>query len=208
MENYFTSIQPFYRLAKFFGLFPMGYKGPERRGILKFTICGFIRTLLAFLVLFGMLFLIFINHIMLLMEQRPFLINMVWSWFLLIIYPVIIFQLILQAIKMKKIRSLFLFMNEIDSKLQQLQVLVDHKKHRRFISYNLVFLVGIMLIRFILQGYALVKNGSPYRTRSSVLVQEICFLWFLFYYCLLSLQFVFITYLVRERFKALKDLLR
>lgn len=208
MENYFTSIQPFYRLAKFFGLFPMSYKGPVRRGILKFTICGFIRTLLAFLVLFTMLFFIFINHIMLLMEQRPFLINTVWSWFLIIIYPVIIFQLILQAIKMKKIRSFFIFMNEIDSKLQQLQVLLDHKKHRRFISYNLAFLVGIMLIRFILQGYALLKSGSRYRTRASVAVQEICFLWFLFYYCLLSLQFVFITYLVRERFRALKDLLR
>lgn len=208
MENFFTSIQPFYRLAKFFGLFSMSYRGSVRKGILKFTICSIIRTLLAFFALFAMIFFILVNHIMLLVEQRPFLINMVWSWFLVLIYPVIFIQLILQVSKMKKLRSFLLFMNETDKKLQQLQINIDHKKQRRFISYNLTFFVGIMLIRCILQGYTMVKNRSIYRTRASVVVQEICYLCYLFYCCLLSFQFIFITYLLRERFRAIKDLLR
>ena len=169
MENYFTSIQPFYRLAKYFGLFPMSYKGPVRKGILKLTACGIIRTLLIFLVLLLMIFLIWINHVMLLSERRPFLINMVWSWFLIVIYPVILLQLLLQLTKMKKIRSFFLFMHEIDGKLEQL-VKIDHKRQRKFIFYNFGFFITIMLIRFGIQGYFLIKNRSAYRTTASVVV--------------------------------------
>jgi len=207
MENYFSSIQPFYRVAKFFGLFPMSYKGSVPKGVIKFTACSLIRTILAAILLLGMILLIMFNHILFLMERRPLLINMVWSWFLIIIYPVIFFQLILQALRIKKIRSFLLFMNEIDGKLEQL-VKLDHKKHRRFISCNLVLLAGIILIRSLLRWYVLVKNGAQYQTRASVLVQEMCYLWFLFYNCLFSLQFIFATYLLRERFRALKDLLR
>lgn len=207
MENYFTSIQPFYGVAKFFGLFPMSYKGLVPKGVIKFTVCSIIRTLLAAILLLGMILLIMFNHILFLMERRPFLVNMVWSWFLIIIYPVIFLQLILQALRIKKIRSFLLFMNEIDGKLEQL-VKLDHQKHRRYIICNLALLAGILLIRTILQGYALVKNGAQVRTRASIVVQEMCYLWLLIYNCMFSLQFIFAAYLLRERFRALKDLLR
>lgn len=209
MENYFTSIEPFYRVAKLFGLFPMNFEEPVRKGNLKHTTCSLLRTGIALLILFGMFMLIIYNHIIYICENQPFFYWMVWSWILIFIFPVITIQLILQILKMKEFKGFFHFMNEIDSKLYQFSVKIDHKRHRKFIYCFTYLWFGMMLIRFCATIF-IMKGYEPFyvSSKGSLIVQETSYVFVLFYNCLYSLQFIFITYLLRERFRIINGLLR
>jgi len=83
MDNYFTTIEPFYKVAKKFRLFPMSFEEPVRKGNLKFTKFSIIRTIATFGFLLDMNGMIIHNHITYQSENQPFLSLMFWSWFLI-----------------------------------------------------------------------------------------------------------------------------
>lgn len=208
MDNHFTTIEPFYKVAKIFGLFPMSFEEPIRKGNLKFTKFSIVRTIATFGFLLTMNGMIIHNHITYQSENQPFLSLMVWSWFLILVYPIIIIQLILQVYFMKDIKSFIYFMHEIDLKFRQLHIKIDHKACRKKIFYITMFVIGNILIRFLGSTFYAFNQAFSVFTEGKMLIQEICYLCFLFYQCVFTLQFIFPAYLIKERFKALKDLLR
>jgi hypothetical protein len=208
MDNYFTSIEPFYKIAKIFGLFPMNFEKPIRKGNLKFTKFSIMWTIITFIILLTMNGFIIHNHITYTLENQPFFSLMVWSWFLIVVYPIIIVQVIIQMYKMKDIRKFIHFMHQIDLKIQQLHIQLDHKKFIRKIFCTTIISTGNMLIRFLVSSIYACYSKSFLLTEGSMIVQEICYLCVLFYQCFFTLQFIFPVYLINERFKALKELLR
>ncbi|KAL7051665.1 hypothetical protein ACKWTF_004560 [Chironomus riparius] len=208
MENYFTSIEPFYRVAKIFGLFPMNFEEPVRKGNLNFTKISIVRTIGTFALLIAMNCMIIHNHITYQSENQPFLSLMVWSWFLILVYPIIIIQLIVQVYKIKDIRKFLHFMHQIDLKFRQLNIQINHKVCHKKIFYITMFAIGTMLIRFLASTIYAFKKKTFVFTQGNMIIQEICYLCFLFYQCFFTLQFIIPTYLVKKRFEALKDLLR
>jgi len=208
MENYFTSIEPFYKITNVFGFLPMSFVKPVRNGNLKFTYFSVFRTSLVFVFLLILIFFIIRNHIIFSNENQSFLVVMIWSWFLLFIYPFIIVQLIFQLTKAKDIRDLFCFIDEIDSKFHKLFIKIDHQRYRKKIFRVTVFMIGTLILRFSGSFVVGLLNAEHYTSKGSMQVQEIAYLVFLLYVTLFTLQFVFLTYLLRERFVVLKELLR
>lgn len=208
MDNYFTSIEQFFKFAKIFGLFPMSFVKPVWKGKLKFTKLSIIRTIATLVFLFAMNCMIIHNHITYQLENQPFLSFMVWSWFLILVYPIIIIQLILQVVNMKRIRKFHQSINNIDLKCRKLFIKFEHKKYRKIVLYTTVFVISNMVLRFVVStAYALFNNHFQL-TEGNMVIQEICYVCFLFYECFFTLQFIFPTYLIRERFTGLKNLLK
>lgn len=208
MENLYTSIRPFYKVLKFFGLFPMNFEGPIRNGNLKITKLSMINTIILFGVLASTMANIIMNHIKFEEEKQPFLGMIIWSWFLIFIYPVIIIQLIIQMTVIKDIRNYFKFMHEIDKKMRGLFVKIDHVRHQKVIFWSTIFFLFTIIARFIASLFNGMVYGVVYATKGNLVVQEFSYVCFLFSETFFILQFVFPTYLIRERFRILTDLLR
>jgi hypothetical protein len=209
MENYFTSIEPFYRITNiFFGLLPMSFVKPVRKGNLKFTNMSLLRTSTAFVVLFGIIIIILDNHAKYISEQQPFLGIMVWSWVLILLYPMIVIQFSFQMVKAKDIRNFFNFMDGIDSKFYKLFIKIDHNRHRKIIFRITATIIGSLTVRLIGTFVFKIVCHRGYTTNANVFAQEIAYFGYLLYVFIFSLQFIFTSYLLRERFRTLKDLVR
>lgn len=208
MDNYFTSIYSFYRISNIFGFLHLSFLKPVRKGNLKFTYFSIFRTTLVFVTLFLLIILIIRNHIIFTFEKQSFLAVMIWSWFLLLIFPFITVQLIFQLIKAKEIGDFFCFMDKIDIKFQNLFINIDHQRNKKKIFRATLFTIGTLLLRFSGSFVVGILNIKYYTSKGSMQVQEIGYLVYLLYITLFSLQFVFLTYLIRERFIVLKELLR
>jgi len=204
MENYLTSLEPFYKISK---LLPVSFEKPIRKGNLKFTYLSLLRTAVVFVILFVFIIFILSNHIIFTNENQAFLALMFWSWFLIAVYPTIILQLTFQMIKTKDIRIFFNFMDDIDSKFRKLCIKIDHQRHRKIIFRCTWLMTSTLLLRFLPILIFSILNKDEYKTNGNMTANEISYFGFLVYISAFTLQFVFLTYLLRERFSALKELL-
>ncbi|KAL7051662.1 hypothetical protein ACKWTF_004557 [Chironomus riparius] len=186
----------------------MSFIKPVSKGNLRFTRLSLLRMSMTAAFFILMICFIFYNHITFINEQQPFLDMTIWSWFLIFIYPLIVAQLIFQVLKMKDIRKFLKFMDEIDKKLKKLSIKVDHKRHRRLIIRTTFILMLILSLKFTASIVITKIFWMYYSTNGNRFSHEVCFLFFLFYESFFALQFVFLTYLLRERFSALKKMLR
>ena len=205
MENYFTSIEPFYRITN---LLPMSFVKPVRKGNLKCTNISLLRASTGFVVLIAILIFVVENHVKYNSEHQPFLGIMIWSWLLMFLYPMIGIQLSFQMIKAKDIRSFFNFMDGIDSKFYKLFIKIDHNRQRKIIFRITATLISSLTVRFVGSLVFAIMYRDSFKTNANVLVNEIAYFGYLLYVFIFSLQFVFTTYLLRERFSVLKELLR
>jgi len=186
----------------------MSFVKPVRKGKLKFTNISLLRASIAFVVLIGILFFVVDNHVKYISEHQPFLGIMVWSWLLIFLYPMIAIQLSFQMVKAKDIRNFFNFMDGIDNKFYKLFIKIDHKRHRKIVFRITATIISSLTVRFIGSLIFAIMYRDKYTTNANVLAQEIAYFGYLLYVFIFSLQFVFTTYLLRERFSVLKDLLR
>lgn len=207
-SNYLVALEPFLKFGKIFGFYPVDFKNNVQKGGLKFTCLGIMRTFIVFSILCGMIVFIVRNHITFLFERQPFLGMLIWSWFLLCMYPVIIIKFVLHIKRIKDIFKFFNHMNEIDGKLRKLFIKIDYKRHRKIIFWNTVLIVTVLVGRCIISLTFAIINRDQFVTRGSIIAQEICFSSFLFYETFFILQFLFVAYFLRERFTLIKDLLR
>ena len=205
MHNYFTSIELFYRI---FPLLPLSFGKHKKRGNLNLTYSSLLWKFLLFLILFVLMIFIIWNHIIFTNEKQPFLGMMFWSWFLIAVYPTIIFQLTFQMLKTKKIKEFFSFMDEIDRKIRKLCIKIDHQRHRKIIFRSSLLIVITLLLRFLPILIFSIFNKDQYKTNGNMITNEISYFGFLVYISAFTLQFVFPTYLLRERFTSLKELLK
>ena len=204
MENYFSSIEPFYKIFK---LLPLNFEKPIRKGNLKLTYLSLLTTAFVFVILFVMIIFIISNHIIFTSEKQAFLALMFWSWFLIAVYPTIIFQLTFQIIKTKDIRIFFNFMDDIDCKFRKLCIKIDHQRHRKIIFRSTLLMASTLLLRFLPILIFSILNKDKYKTNGNMTANETSYFGFLVYISAFTLQFVFLSYLLRERFSALKELL-
>lgn len=208
MDNYLTALDPFLKFGYYFGFYPVNFEKHVQKGSLKFTCVGITRTLIIFVIISGMMILIVRNHITFLAENQPFLGMLVWSWFLLFLYPVMIVQLALHLRKIKNIHRFFKLMDEIDGKLRKLFIRIDHRRHQKVILRTTVLAVVTLLGRFSISLTFGIVYNDQFTTRGSMIGQEVCYVCFLFYETFFILQFIFVAYLLKERFFLLKSLLR
>ena len=208
MDNYLTALEPFLRFGNSFGFYPANFKNAVKKGSLKFTCLGIMRTFTLFGILCGMITFIVRNHITFLSEQQPFLGLLVWSWFLLFLYPVMIVQFTFHVRNTSDIHRFFKLMDEIDGKLRKLFIKIDYRRHQKIILRVTVLVVVSLFARlFTSLSYAIFKSDY-FTTKANIIAQEVCYGCFLFYETFFILQFIFVAYLLRERFTLLKDLLR
>lgn len=208
MDSCYAEIEPFFKISKNFGLFPMSFEGPIGKGSLKFTKLSILRTIVAFGLLLFMIGMIIVNHFIYQSDKQPFLGSMIWSWFLLLAFPSLIIQLIFQIYQTNGTKDFVHFMGEIDRKLYGLYLKINHQKHRKFILRVTVVIFGVILFRFLASLVLFSLRGGYYTTGGKMITQEAGFTAVLFFECYFSLQFIFPTYQIRERFILLRNLLR
>lgn len=204
MNNYFTSIEPFYKI---FGLLPLSFENQAWKGNMKVSYLSLAKSIGVFLFLIILMFFIIWNHIIFINEKQPFLALMFWSWFLVAVYPTIFIQFSYQMIKSKDIRKFFKFMDEIDHKFRKLCINIDHQRHRKITFRSTIIIAVTLIIRFIPVLIFSILNKEYYKSNGNMTANEISYFGFLIYISAFTLQFVFPTYLLRERFIALKELL-
>jgi hypothetical protein len=208
MESCYAEIEPFFKISKNFGLFPMSFEGPISKGSLKFTKFSILRTVVAFVLLFLMIAMIVLNLFVNQSECDTFLGVVVWSWFLLFGFSLLIIQLIIQICKTAATKNFIHFMNAIDNKFHGLYIKINHRRYRKFILYVTVTIFGVILIRFFASLILFSIRGGYYSTGSKMITQETGFTLVLFFECYFSLQFIFPTFQIRERFILLRNSLR
>ncbi|KAL7051660.1 hypothetical protein ACKWTF_004555 [Chironomus riparius] len=208
MDNYLTALEPFLKFGNNFGFYPVDFKNDVRKGGLKFTCLGIVRSFTVLGILCGMIILIVKNHITFLSENQPFLGLLVWSWFLLFLYPVMVIQLGLHVRNTSNIHRFFKLMDEIDGKLRKLFIKIDHRQYRKVILRATILAVVTLFARLITSLTFEIVNSEHFKTKANMIVSEVCYGCFLFYETFFILQFIFVAYLLRERFNLLKDLLR
>ena len=208
MENCYAEIEPFWKISKNFGLFPMSFEGPIGKGSLKFTKLSILRTTMVFGFLLFMIGMIIFNHFVYQSANQSFFESKVWSWFLLLAFPSLIIELIYQIYKTNETKDFIHFMGETDQKFHGLYLKIDHRKYRKFILYVTVTIFGMMLIRFFASLIWFSISDGYYKTGGKMLTQETGYTAVLFFECYFSLQFIFPTFQIRERFVLLRNLLR
>lgn len=208
MESCYTEIEPFFKISKNFGLFPMNLEGPFGKEKLKFTKLSILRTIIAFVLLFAMIGVIIVNHFEDISDNQPFLGSMIWSWFLLIAFPALIIQLVFKIFKTNRTKYFIHFMGKIDRKFYGLYLKIDHQKHRKFILFVTVTIFGVILVRLLASLVWFFMKSGYYATGVKMIIQETGYTAVLFFECYFSLQFIFPTYQIRERFILLRNLLR
>ena len=186
----------------------MSFVKPVKKQNLKFTHLSILRSSITYVALLIIIIFIVDNHVKYVSERQSFLGIMVWSWFLIFLYPMIAIQLTFQMIKAKDIRNFFNFMDGIDNKFNKLFIKIDHSRHRKMIFRVTAILIGTLTARFLGSFVFSIVNKVNYTTNAVMLAQEIAYFGYLLYVFIFSLQFVFTSYLLRERFRILKDLLR
>lgn len=208
MESCYAEIEPFFKISKNFGLFPMSFEGPIGKGSLKFTKLSILRTVIAFGLLLFMIGMIILNSFLNQSDKDTFLGVLVWSWFLLFAFLSLIVELIIQICKTNATKDFVHFMGEIDKKFHGLYLKINHRKYRKFILYVTVIIFGVILIRFFGSLILFNLRGGYYSTGSKMITQETGFTLVLFFECYFSLQFIFPTFQIRERFILLRNSLR
>lgn len=208
MDNYLTALEPFLKFGNYFGFYPVDFKNDVKKGSLRFTCFGIMRTFIFLGILCGMVVFIVRNHITFLSEHQPFLGILVWSWFLIFMYPVMIIQFVLHVRKTKDVHKFFEFMDKIDGKLRKLFVRINHRRHRKLILWTTVLIILTLILRFLTSLTFAILNKDQLYTSGNMIAQKIGYACFLFYETFFILQFIFVAFLLRERFTLLKDLLR
>jgi hypothetical protein len=138
--------------------------------------------------------------------NENFLAIAIWSWILKFGFLTFLIQCIYQVYNMEEIKTFFGIMNSIDLKLQSMSLVINHSKYRKIVRNVCLFLGLLMMLRipviifiygFIIQTFTM-----------DALFAEIMFCFFIIYECLLCLQFIIPTFLVRERFKIIRNFVR
>lgn len=207
MENIYTSIEPFFRVAKIFGLFPMSFQNPIQKGKIVFTGPSVLATILTFLVLILLHLIVIYNQKELHGTDSSFLTSAVWSWFLIFVLPLIAIQLVIQIKNVKDIANFFDFMDQIDIKMYELRIDIDHKRHKTVVTFTTALGVGNWCIRIITLPLYLIFVWAD-KLRYAVFFHELSYICFLTFEYFFVLQFLFPCYLLRERLKMMKGRLR
>ncbi|KAL7051663.1 hypothetical protein ACKWTF_004558 [Chironomus riparius] len=206
MENFYTSIEPLCTFLRFLGFLPRNFINPACKGQLKKTRFSIIQT--GFGV--GLLLLLsignMVHYFVYEVYKMDLLIYSIWSWILFFANLSFTIECIYQLYKADSITTFFKLMQTIDLKILQMEVSIDHRVHRKIVSNVILITVLLMFARIplivIFYGYVF-----EFYTRQ-VLISEVFYNFLLIYECLFCLQFIIPTYLLRERFKLLKDILR
>lgn len=204
MENFFTSSEPFFLLARSMGFIPYSFDGLSRKGNLKITKLNILQVFIAMSILFFVAIANFI-HYRFYLRGMDFFEYSIWSWLLMFSYPLIFFQFIFQMFKMKDIKKLCNSIDECDRKLNILYLKVDHKKHRKFIKYLTLIVICLPSL-----NYAQTMIFCQYFNilSSDTLIQEFFYSIHLIFENFIFAQFIVLVYHVRERFLLLSKALK
>lgn len=115
MENVFSSVKPFYRLAKTLGLFPFSFVGSELKGILELNWQGVLASLTWLSLSIFLIALRFLHEdgiISSAMLTKLLHAQAIFGILMLIV------QFFYQLLKLSSMKQFLLFLNEIDNEVK------------------------------------------------------------------------------------------
>lgn len=206
MENFYTSIEPLCVFLRFLGFFPRTFINPVYKGHLSKTNFALIQTAIGIMIMLTLIFGSIMHYYFYEVYLLDFLTYPIWTYIFIFGTVQFFLECIYQIYKVNDIKLFFKQMQSIDIKLQRLDILVDHSRQRNIVKNVTLSIVVLMIVRIplVIAFYKFIFNF--YQTQ--VLLSEIMYCFMLIYECLFCLQFIIPTYLLRERFEALKNFLR
>lgn len=207
MDNFYSTVKPFCVLSKCLGFFPLSIEVEDEATKIGNTEGKICNLLITFLTVLVFIFIIIANivHYKTFMNETDFFEFIIWSWLLIFMLPTVLLAFIIQMCKLGEIKELFELMNRSDMKLKKLQMHIDNKRQRKFVT---ILTILTLLIPSVNYSQMILVNVNYSTMEFHTLVHECFFSFFLLFECFLSCQFIIPTFLVRERFKTLQDYLR
>lgn len=201
MENIFASFKPFYYLSKLLGTFPATFIGPVKKGVLKTKwYDGIIPILSLSVLVFLFEKLIHGSYI----KSDSTILMIAWNYSLVLELCFLAIQLFLQICSCKGIREFLKLIYEFDDKSKQIGIFVDMKKHKTAVysGISLIALLGVVVfgLPILYFCFGTIENINP-TVASAYMYTNL----YKFYY---AVQLALSCFTVRERFKALNDVLR
>jgi hypothetical protein len=205
MENIYTSIEAFRVYGNFMGFFPLSFNGPSRKGIWKVKKVNILQVFISLGILFISSVANIIHYLRAWYKWDNIFHFSIWSWLIMVAYPMIFMQFLFQMSNLNEIKELFKILHEIDLKFQLMSMKVNFESHRKFVKYFTIFIVFTPIL-----NYSFTFFSGYYLSESDVdsLLQELFYFCYMFYQCYIITQFITFTYLLKERFKLLGELLK
>lgn len=207
MENIFTVAEPFFKVLRVFGLFPLTFNSHARNGDLCLSKLSILSFISGTGMLISMVPIIVYNHIKSIGENESFLNNLIWSWLLIVMFATLVVQHLMQITRLKSIKSYLKSLKVLDEKLRQIHVFIDFRQQKSKIVKTILFLTIFTVVRFCMslmfQHYSVDK-----KIYGVDVAEESCYILILFQEWLFMFQFVIHAYFIRERFELLSNLLR
>jgi nitrate reductase gamma subunit len=204
MENFYTSVKPFYNFARILGFFPLVFEGPVRKGVLKKALWTSLLPLMVLLIL-SVCNVLHYKHFVH-DASSEFLKFSVWSIATMVNYTLLLLQFIFHLTKASKVKKFMVFMQKCDEKFNATSLFIDHKQQRKYIKCLIFAVLLLTLLRYI-ETLVVYKIFLRELQRTSFVQEHFC-AYFMLYECFFCLQFIIPAYIVRERFKILKSSLR
>ncbi|KAG5679296.1 hypothetical protein PVAND_008874 [Polypedilum vanderplanki] len=200
MENFYTVMKPLCTFGNFLGFFHFSFDSDVRKGNLVFNKIDLLQNIAAI----GVLCIIMIANIIqydLYLYEKDFFEYRVWSWMIYFAIPSILLMIVFQMTKNKKIKKFFNVMASCDEKIYNLNLIIDHRKHKKVVVW-----LSLLSIFTPVINYIKVLSGDD--LEFNTIVQEFFYAYYMLYECFIFIQFIIPTYLIRERFKVLQCFLK
>jgi hypothetical protein len=199
----YSSFYPFCIFARFLGFFPFGFEGATKNGRLQLTFCSIFFTLLGVAILSMATTAQFSMSYHFVIAQSNFFETTIWTYFLSFVFPIIFLQLFIQTYRANRLKEFIHFVHEVDLKFQDLNVNINHFQQRRRVISFIISMVCVLLARYSSSLLIHLQLDGDF-----FIFSESLYAAYLLYECFFALQFVVPTYLIRERFKELRKMLR
>jgi hypothetical protein len=202
METFYTSINPFCVFARSLGFFPLDF---DEKGHLKCTKWSLAQTALGITVILSQTTIVFCRPFQFYVNASNFFDTTLWSLFLDFLYPTIILQFCVQMWKMKDIKKFLRLMYKTDVKINSIRVFLNHTRHLRVVRFLVCFSILVSISKFLLSLlYHKLDDGGE----RMYYIEELSYGIYTVFECFFTLQFIVTSFLLRERFKALKSFLK
>lgn len=206
MDNFYTTIELLCTFLRFFGFFPQHLESRASGRSLKVTKLSVFQTIFGVGLIFTLITGNIVHFYVYKIYETDFLNNSVWSYILMLGCISVFIQCLFQLYNMDKIKRLFESMHRLDEKFSKNFIFIDHSRQRKVVRNVSMFLIILISLKIpmIIAVYGLLLEIFTFE----IIVLEVLFCFLLLYECLFCLQFIIPTYLLRERFKVLKNFLR
>lgn len=197
--EFYQTTRPYIAISQLLGLLPLSF---DHKGF-RYKIISVLKTCLILALLLYFVFLISFFFVRTL--EDDFLNYGVWALMIIFRLPVIAIQVLIQQKNCTKIEKFYVLVNESDTKCKQLGIKVDFTKHQKFVAFYIGFFVFSSSIHYAsILALHFVHGTIP----TYGMLMETVYVVDNTFTELLTIQFVMMTYLIKDRLASLNRHIR